>query len=115
LLSELRREVPDDSEWLFPADESHRKDVRDNWDRLCHAAKIKGARVHDLRHTYASILASSGHGLKIIGELLGHTQPSTTDRYAHLFDDPLRQAAERAGAILSGKPSAEVVPIKGGR
>jgi len=115
LLSELRREVPDDSEWLFPADESHRKDVRDSWDRLCRAARIKGARVHDMRHTYASILASSGHGLKIIGELLGHTQPSTTDRYAHLFDDPLRQATERAGAILSGKPSAEIVPIKGGR
>ena len=41
------------------------------------------------------------------------TQASTTDRYAHLFDDPLRQATERAGAILSGKPSAQVVPLKG--
>jgi site-specific recombinase XerD len=59
------------------------------------------------------VLASAGHGLKIIGELLGHTQASTTDRYAHLFDDPLRQATERAGAILSGKPSAQVVPLKG--
>jgi integrase len=115
LLTELRQQVPRDTEWLFPSDDgSHRRDVRDAWDRLRHSANLKTARVHDLRHTYASVLASAGHGLKIIGELLGHTQASTTDRYAHLFDDPLRQAAERAGAILSGKPSAaEVVPLKG--
>jgi hypothetical protein len=42
--------------------------------------------------------------------LLGHATPVTTSRYAHLFDDPLRQAAERAGAIITGKPSAEIVP-----
>jgi len=115
LLAELRQQVSTDSAWLFPAGKSHRQDVRDAWDSLCGTAGIKGARVHDLRHTYASVLASAGHGLKIIGELLGHTQASTTDRYAHLFDDPLRQAAERAGAILSGKPGAEIVPIKSGR
>jgi integrase len=105
LLVELRRQVPDDTAWLFPANGGHRRDVKDAWASLCRAAGIAGARVHDLRHTYASVLASAGHGLKIIGELLGHTQPSTTDRYAHLFDDPLRAAAERAGAILSGQPS----------
>ena len=89
--------------------------MKDAWQSLCDAAGISDARVHDLRHTYASVLASAGHGLKIIGELLGHTQPSTTDRYAHLFDDPLRAATEHAGAILSGQPSAEIVSIKGGR
>jgi integrase len=116
LLTELRSQVAADTEWLFPgADGAHRQDVRDAWAGLCHVAKIDGARVHDLRHTYASVLASAGHGLKIIGELLGHTQPGTTDRYAHLFDDPLRAAAERAGAILTGQPSADIVPIKGGR
>ena len=77
------------------------------------AANIKGARVHDLRHTYASVLASAGLSLSIIGALLGHTQPSTTARYAHLFDDPLRAATERAAAIITGKPTAEVVPLKG--
>jgi integrase len=46
-------------------------------------------RLHDLRHTYASILASQGLSLPIIGALLGHTQPQTTARYAHLLDDPL--------------------------
>ncbi len=58
-------------------------------------------RIHDLRHTYASILASSGLSLPIIGALLGHTQASTTQRYAHLMDDPLRAATERVGAVIT--------------
>jgi integrase len=69
--------------------------------------------VHDLRHSYASILASAGLSLPVIGALLGHTQPGTTARYAHLFDDPLRAATERVGAIVTGngghRPAAEVI------
>ena len=66
-------------------------------------------RLHDLRHTYAAILASAGLSLPIIGRLLGHTQAATTQRYAHLADDPLRAATERVGAIVSGNPSAEIL------
>jgi ATP phosphoribosyltransferase regulatory subunit HisZ len=53
----------------------------------------------------------------VIGQLLGHTQPATTARYAHLFDDPLRAATERVGAIVDAgkKPAAEVVDITRGR
>ena len=51
----------------------------------------------------------------MIGALLGHSQPATTARYAHLLDDPLRQATERVGAIISGKPSGEVLSLKGRR
>lgn len=71
-------------------------------------------RLHDLRHSYASILASSGLSLPVIGALLGHTQAATTARYAHLLDDPLRAATERASAFIAsaGKPTAEVVQIK---
>jgi integrase len=72
------------------------------------------ARIHDLRHTYASILASHGLSLPIIGALLGHTQPQTTARYAHLLDDPLRAATERVGALVSataGK-ATDVMAIK---
>jgi integrase len=58
-------------------------------------------RIHDLRHTYASVLASQGLSLPIIGALLGHTQPQTTARYAHLLDDPLRAATERVGALVN--------------
>jgi len=64
------------------------------------------ARLHDLRHTYASVLASEGLSLPIIGALLGHTQPQTTARYAHLLDDPLRAATERVGALVGGNSSA---------
>jgi len=57
-------------------------------------------RVHDLRHSFASILVSAGASLPLIGQMLGHTQPVTTARYAHLFDDPLRQAAETVGTFI---------------
>jgi integrase len=95
LLTGLRRRLPAGAKWLFPvSDGGHRKDVKDAWAAICGAATIKNARVHDLRHTYASVLASTGQSLPIIGALLGHTTPSTTARYAHLFDDPLRLATE---------------------
>ena len=74
-------------------------------------------RIHDLRHTFASILASAGLSLPVIGALLGHTQVATTARYAHLFDDPLREATERVGAVVTsaGNKGAEVVPIERGK
>ena len=79
------------------------------------AAKIKGLRLHDLRHSFASVAAAGGASLPMIGKLLGHTQVATTGRYAHLDVDPLREVAERVGAIIegAGKAGAEVVPIKG--
>ena len=101
VLPRIRRErSPKDATWLFPAkDGGHRKDIKDTWAGICRDAGIK-ARAHDLRHTYASTLASAGQNLPIIGALLGHTTPATTQRYSHLFDDPLRKAADQAGAIL---------------
>jgi integrase len=100
------------SEYVFPHNGSHRTEIKDNWAAVCKAAGITGARIHDCRHTYASILASAGQSLPIIGALLGHTQPSTTARYAHFFDDPLRAATERVGAIVTDQPTAEVVPLR---
>jgi integrase len=57
-------------------------------------------RVHDVRHSFASILVSAGASLPLIGQMLGHTQVQTTQRYAHLFDDPLRKAAETIGQVV---------------
>jgi integrase len=73
-------------------------------------------RLHDLRHCFASLLASSGLSLPIIGALLGHTQAATTQRYAHLLDDPLRAATERVGAMVTGAGTAcaDVVPMRRG-
>jgi integrase len=70
--------------------------------KLTLAAGVADARAYDLRHTFASIGAGGGLSLQIIGRLLGHTQSRTTQRYAHLADDPLREAATRIGAVISG-------------
>jgi integrase len=113
------------SPFLFPARRGardarlgapgHMVEVKSAWRAICKLAGLSGVRVHDLRHSYASILASAGLSLPVIGALLGHTQPGTTARYAHLFDDPLRAATERVGAIVTGnggdKPAAEVIGI----
>ena len=71
-------------------------------------------RLHDLRHSYASYLASAGLSLPVIGALLGHSSPATTQRYAHLLDSPLRDATERVGAIVTGAGNvpAPVVPLR---
>ena len=114
LLAEISAEQ-NGGEFVFPGRGSdHRINIQKNWVAICKAADIKGVRVHDLRHTYASVLASAGHSLIVIGELLGHSQPQTTDRYAHLFDDTLRKATETAGAIVTGAESAEAVPLRRG-
>jgi integrase len=116
LLGEMRAQVGDDAVYLFPARFTpHRLDIDDAWAALRNAADLGDLRLHDLRHTFASLLVSSGQSLPLIGSLLGHATPVTTHRYAHLFDDVQRSAADRVGAILTGKPAAEVVPLKGRR
>jgi integrase len=110
LLAGLRKAC-DDSSYVFPGRlGGHRLDIKDAWHLICKAAKITGCRVHDLRHTYASNLASSGYGLHTIGKLLGHTTANTTHRYAHLTDASLREAVESVGT-----DSAKVVPLERGR
>lgn len=65
-------------------------------------AGIDDFRIHDIRHSYASFLVSDGVSLPVIGKLLGHTQAKTTSRYAHLEDDPLRQATNRLSQAITG-------------
>lgn len=79
---------------------AHVTDLQRPWRRIRARADLPDARIHDLRHTYASRLASRGETIQMVGKLLGHTQLQTTMRYAHLADDPVRQAAERAGAAM---------------
>ena len=80
-------------------------------------AGLADARAYDLRHTFASIGAGGGLSLQIIGRLLGHTQSRTTQRYAHLADDPLREAAEKIGSAIAGagKPAPPVVALQSRR
>lgn len=70
------------------------------WGRLRTAAGLSNLRLHDLRHTHASVAAQRGESLIVIGSLLGHRVPATTARYAHLSDDPRRLASERTAADL---------------
>jgi integrase len=101
------------SEYVFPGRLSgHRVELKGNWAAIRKATKLNDLHIHDLRHSYASQLVSAGFSLPSIGALLGHTQPATTHRYAHLQDDPLRAATERVGAIIAGKPDAEVVALE---
>jgi integrase len=101
------------SQYVFPGDTGKPiTTVKRFWASVCRSANIEGVRIHDLRHTHASILASAGLSLPIIGALLGHTQVATTARYAHLLDDPLREAAERVGAVVAGGKPAEVVTLR---
>jgi integrase len=86
------------------------------WRAIRDAAGLDDVRLHDLRHAFASVAASSGMGLPIIGKMLGHTQAATTARYAHLASDPVKAAAATvAGKIadaMGGRDSAMVVRLR---
>ncbi|MBX9622127.1 MAG: site-specific integrase [Alphaproteobacteria bacterium] len=88
-----------DSPFLFPGKVPGQalKDPKKAWKTIRNQAGVSDVHIHDLRHTFASHLVSSGVSLSIVGKLLGHTQASTTQRYAHLADAPLREAAEFFG------------------
>jgi integrase len=78
-----------------------RADLKKPWAAISKAADLGGLRLHDLRHSFASIGAGASLGLPIIGKLLGHSQPATTARYAHLDADPIRRAVDTIGATIS--------------
>jgi integrase len=114
LLAELRA-ADGAGPYLFPgATGKPITTVKSFWRSVTRQAGLEGVRVHDLRHSFASLLASSGASLLLIGQLLGHTQSVTTQRYSHLLDDVQREAVERAAAVIGGRPG-EVVPLLGTR
>lgn len=94
---------------------SHLVNIQDAWQRLRAQAGLRDVRIHDLRHSYASVGAGIGLSLPMLGKLLGHTQAATTERYAHLSADPLHHAADLIGASLEAamnrRPKAPVVPF----
>jgi integrase len=81
-------------------DGAPRADLKKPWAAVSRAAGLEGVRIHDLRHSFASFGAGASLGLPIIGKLLGHSQPTTTARYAHLDADPMRRAVETIGATI---------------
>lgn len=86
--------------------DASRADLKKPWARIQAHAGLGDVRLHDLRHSFAATGAGAGLGLQIVGRLLGHSSPSTTQRYAHLADDPLRRASDSVAATLSAAMGA---------
>ncbi len=108
LLITIKKAAAEGTEIIFLGRSSEKPivDLKKFWRSVVSDADIKDYRIHDNRHTHASQLVSSGLSLAIVGRLLGHTNPMTTQRYAHLADDPLREAAEvMARKMGEQKPS----------
>jgi len=70
------------------------------WERIRERAGLLDVRIHDFRHSYASFAVMDGLPLTAVGRLLGHSQPSVTDRYAHFAQAPLVQATDRVGITI---------------
>lgn len=112
LLTKLPRQVGTD--FVFPgrAPDTHITDLAGFWERLKKSAELTNLRLHDLRHSFASVGVSMGSSLPILGKLLGHRDASTTQRYAHLADKPVRRAVEDIGDALDAAMTSPA-PIEG--
>jgi integrase len=95
--------IPRYSDWVFPGGkgDGHMTEVHHAWRAICKEAGLTGWRIHDLRHAFASVAVNSGHSLPQIGALLGHSQASTTQRYAHVAENPVHAVAEDAAAKVA--------------
>jgi integrase len=115
----LRRD--DRSAYVFPATRGRGFNVgiAKIWNALRAAAGLKGVRLHDLRHSFASVGVGLNQSLFIVGKILGHTRAATTERYSHLALDAVRAAAEQSSRRLSdalnGRKAANVVRLKHAR
>ena len=116
LAADLLRNAVHCGQYVVPGADPRkpRNDLKKPWQAVQRHAGLDGVRLHDLRHTFASVGAGASLGLPVVGKMLGHTQPATTARYAHLDADPLRRATDLIGAHLSqamlGKGSQSYLP-----
>jgi integrase len=112
-------ELPRRSEWVLPSERSEGPIVglQKAWEMTREWCGLDGARLHDLRHSFATFAVSDGASLYLVGKALGHKQSRTTERYAHVADDPVKAVSDRTASRLAalmegdGKPSAEVVDL----
>ncbi len=112
-LSSPAREVlaglPGTSRWVFPSSRADKAVsagmVQKFWQRLRRAAELDDVRLHDARHTYASIAIMAGETVPIVGRLLGHNDTATTLKYTHLAGEVMRDAADAMGGVLGGADS----------
>ena len=102
LLTDRRNDPDRHGVFVFPSTRgaAHIIGLRKPFLQVCDAAGVKGLRIHDLRHTFASLAVGAGESLVVVGKLLGHANSRTTDRYAHLANGPLQRAVGRIGRQL---------------
>jgi integrase len=101
LLQELPRMTANSRVFPGMRAESASAAIEKAWSRIRTSADLADVRLHDLRHSFASVGAAGGLSLPIIGALLGHKHATTTARYAHLSADPLRAANETVGERIA--------------
>jgi integrase len=77
------------------------------WEKIRKRAGLEDVRIHDLRHSFASVAVAGGDSLYLVGKVLGHRQSNSTERYAHLHDDPLRAVADRAANKIAAAMKGE--------
>jgi len=101
--------------FVFPAarGEGHAIGLRRAFTKVRAEGRLEGLRIHDLRHSFASFAVADGASLFLIGKLLGHANARSTERYAHLSNDPLQDAANQIGRRIMGgtKQGGEVIPL----
>ncbi|HRK70014.1 MAG TPA: tyrosine-type recombinase/integrase [Micropepsaceae bacterium] len=118
MLAAFPRAKGDAGNLVFPGRDgaSPLQGIQKIWQRIRKHAGLDDVRIHDLRHSFASVAAQSGVSLYVTGAILGHKDPKTTQRYSHLDITPVLAAAESTAATLeaqlSGKPAADLVPIQ---
>ena len=98
--------LPREAIWVFPSPQTNgfltASRADELWYRVRAEADLCDVRLHDLRHTYASIAMAQGETVLTIGRLLGHRDPETTLKYTHLADATVRDAVDVVGAALGG-------------
>ena len=112
----LLRSIPrvDGNPYIFPSPITGRPcpSLHFPWTRIKQRAILDDLRLHDLRHSFASFLVNEGVSLYVVQGLLGHTQPRTTQRYAHLAQDTLNSAAEIVANVIAGAIKPPAAPIE---
>jgi len=102
---EVLREIPRVSVYVIAGSQTNkpRSDLKRPWQRITAHARLENLRLHDLRHTFASIAIGENMSLYMVGKLLGHKSPETTARYAHLARDPMQRGINQIGELIRGK------------
>jgi len=110
VLTALSRE--DGEPYVFPSPRKgrHLVGLQKVWERVRETAQLPGVRLHDLRHSFASVAVGGGFSLFMVGKILGHRDSRTTEIYAHMADDPLKVVANQTAVLIADMLKAKPKP-----